>query len=163
MTNEAIPVVKDMNIISTEYKSFKISLWDTAGQEKFRAITSSFYKGSHIVIFVYSIENRQSFEKLKEYWVKSVIDSIGEEVIFGIAANKADLFTKEEVEKKEGIQYSKEIKAEFRQTSAKNNRDDLKIFINELIEKLLQKQNLFQKEEKIVLKKGKKSKKKCCF
>ena len=152
-----------MNIISTEYKSFKISLWDTAGQEKFRSMTSNFYKGSHIVIFVYSINNKKSFEQIKEYWVKSVVDKIGKEVILGLAANKADLFTEEEVTKEEGEQYAEEIGALFRLTSAKDSRKELILYINELVEKLLQKENIFQNGEKIDLKKKIKTKKKCCF
>ena len=124
-TNDAVPVVKNMNIISTKYKSFNIFLWDTAGQERFRSLTSNFYKGSHIVIFVYSIDNKISFEKLKEYWVQSVADKIGKDVIIGLIANKADLFYDEEVSKEEGIKYAKEIEAEFRYTSAKENRNDL--------------------------------------
>ena len=122
-----------MNIISTKYKNFHIFLWDTAGQERFRSLTSNFYKGSHIVIFVYSIVTKITFEKLKEYWVQSVVDKIGKDVIFGLIANKADLFDNEEVEKEEGVNYAKEIEAEFRYTSAKENRNDLKVFINELI------------------------------
>ena len=162
-----VPVVKDMNIMSTQYKSFNISLWDTAGQEVYRSLTSSFYKGSHIVIFVYSIDNKSSFEKLKEYWVQSVVDKIGKDAIIGLIANKADLYFDEEVEKKEGTKYAKEIGAEYRLTSAKENRNDLILFINELIEKLLRKENLILKDENITLKKEEKdkvkAKKKCCF
>ena len=164
-TNDAVPVVKNMNIISTKYKSFNIFLWDTAGQERFRSLTSNFYKGSHIVIFVYSIVNKISFEKLKEYWVQSVADKIGKDVIIGLIANKADLFYDEEVSKEEGIKYAKEIEAEFRYTSAKENRNDLQLYITELIEKLLHKENYLIKEEKIFLNKEEKGKtqKKCCF
>ena len=164
-TNDAVPVVKNMNIISTKYKSFNIFLWDTAGQERFRSLTSNFYKGSHIVIFVYSIDNKISFEKLKEYWVQSVADKIGKDVIIGLIANKADLFYDEEVSKEEGIKYAKEIEAEFRYTSAKENRNDLQLYITELIEKLLHKENYLIKEEKIFLNKEEKGKtqKKCCF
>jgi small GTP-binding protein len=164
-SNGAIPVVKNMNIISTKYKSFNISLWDTAGQERFHSLTSNFYKGSHIVIFVYNIVTKISFEKLKEYWVQSVIDKIGKDVIIGLIANKADLFYEEEVPKEEGVKYAKEIEAEFRYTSAKENRNDLQLYITELIEKLLHKENYLIKEEKIFLNKEEKGKtqKKCCF
>jgi len=153
-----------MNIMSTNYKSFKISLWDTAGQERYRSLTSNFYKGSHIVIFVYSIDQKNSFEKLKEYWVQSVVDKIGKDVIIGLIANKADLYMNEEVTKEEGTAYAKEIEAEYELTSAKESRKELISFINKLIEKLLLKENLIQKEDKITLKEKDKvkAKKKCC-
>ena len=159
----SIPVIRDMNIESSEYKSFIISFWDTAGQERYRSLTSTFYKGSHIVIFVYAINNKESFKQLEEYWFKSITDKIGEDVIFGLIGNKSDLYFNEEVGIEEGAEYSKKIKAQFTLASAKDNRNGIILFINELIEKFLKKENLFQKEEKINLETKKKPKKKCCF
>jgi small GTP-binding protein len=158
-----VPQIVNDNINSTEYKSFNIVFWDTAGQEKYRSITSKFYRDSQIVIFVYSIIEKKTFEEIKKYWYNSIKDYIGKDVILGLAANKVDLFDKEKVSKKEGIEYAEEIGAIFRETSAKNSRKAFKEFINELIEKLLQNKNLNQKEEKIILKKPTKIKKKCCF
>ena len=51
-------------------------------------------------------------------------------IVFGLAANKSDKFS-EEVSAEEGIEYANEIGAIFRKTSAKNNRNDIKLFINE--------------------------------
>jgi small GTP-binding protein len=158
-----IPAIINSHINSTEYKTFNIVLWDTAGQEKCRSTTKSFYQDSQIVILVYSITNKKTFEEIKKYWYQSIVDHIGKDAIFGLAANKVDLFEKEEVSKNEGIEYAKEIGATFRETSAKDLRKDLKIFINELIEQLLQNKNLIQREEKIILRNQKKTKKKCCF
>ena len=158
-----VPAIMNSNINSTEYKTFNIVLWDTAGQEKYRSITQSFYHDSQIVILVYSITDKKSFEEIKKYWYQSIAESIGKDAIFGLAANKSDLYDKEEVPKKEGVEYAKEIGATFRETSAKELREDLKKFINELIEQLLQNKNLIQKGEKIILKNPEKNKKKCCF
>lgn len=157
----SMPVIRDMNIDSSEYKSFTISFWDTAGQERYRSLTSTFYKGSHFVIFVYGIDNKKSFKQLDEYWVKSITDKIGEDVIVGLIANKSDLYINEEVGNEEGIEYAKKIKAQFKLASAKETRNEIVLFINELIEKFLQKENLFQNGEKILLQK-KKKKKRCC-
>ena len=153
--------IRDMSIDSSENKSFTISFWDTAGQERYRSLTSTFYKGSHFVIFVYGIDNKKSFKQLDEYWVKSITDKIGEDVIVGLIANKSDLYINEEVGNEEGIEYAKKIKAQFKLASAKETRNEIVLFINELIEKFLQKENLFQNGEKILLQK-KKKKKRCC-
>merc|ERR1712176_1734078 len=45
-----------------------LQIWDTAGQERFRALANPFYRGGHIVIFVYDITNRESLMAIKEYW-----------------------------------------------------------------------------------------------
>ena len=60
---------KTLNI---DDKIVKINLWDTAGQESFRAITKMFYKGADIVVLVYDITNERSFEEIKNYWYKEV-------------------------------------------------------------------------------------------
>ena len=147
-----LPLINNNKVNSTEYKSFIIDIWDTAGQEKYRALTANFYKGSQIVIFVYSINEKKTFEEIKKYWYQSIIDKIGKDIIIGLAANKADLFYEEEVTREEGNKYAKEIGAIFRETSAKDSRKEIKVFINELIEQLLQKKNLIKRGEKIILK-----------
>ena len=53
-----------------EYKqSIKYEIWDTAGQEKYRALAKVFYKNASVCILVYDITRKQSFEELKNYWI----------------------------------------------------------------------------------------------
>ena len=47
-----------------EKKDFDISLFDTAGQEKFRSITFSYYKGSDGILLLYDITNRNTFDNI---------------------------------------------------------------------------------------------------
>ena len=160
----SVPVLANSKI-SVKYKSFDICLWDTAGQEKFRAVTSNFYNDSRIAIFVYDVTVKESFKQLEEYWVKSLEDKIGKDIIYGLAGNKIDLFDKQEVSENEGKEFAEKIGAIFKETSALTCRKDIIQFINELVEKLLKKENLIQYEERITLTKeiAEKPKKKCCF
>ena len=59
-----------------EKKNFNISFYDTAGQEKFRAITKNYYKGSDGIILMYDITNKDTFETVGS-WIESIKDSIG--------------------------------------------------------------------------------------
>ena len=52
-------------------KSFEISLFDTAGQERFRSITKTYIKGSDGIILIYDITNRETFEHI-ESWLGSI-------------------------------------------------------------------------------------------
>ena len=52
--------------------SIKFEIWDTAGQEKYRALAKVFYKDAEICILVYDVSNKKSFEELKNYWIKEV-------------------------------------------------------------------------------------------
>lgn len=58
------------NIKIGEY-SLKIQIWDTAGQESFKSITRSYYKGSIAAFIVYDISKRDSFEGLPK-WLQEV-------------------------------------------------------------------------------------------
>ena len=50
--------------ITIDKKTYHIELWDTAGQEKFKSLTKLFIVDSKIVIFVYDITQKKSFEEL---------------------------------------------------------------------------------------------------
>ena len=70
---------------STKYfekdnKSFIINFWDTAGQEKFRTLTKLFYKNAQVVLFVYSIIDRKSFESIKTYWINEIKENLGNKI-----------------------------------------------------------------------------------
>ena len=55
-----------------EGKSIKFDIWDTAGQEKYRALTKFFYKDALIAILVFDITRRDSFEEIKNYWYQQL-------------------------------------------------------------------------------------------
>ena len=50
----------------------KLQIWDTAGQEQFRTITSTYYRGAHGILMVYDITNQKSYDDIKEFWLKEV-------------------------------------------------------------------------------------------
>ena len=97
-----------------------LEIWDTAGQEKFRALTQLFYKEASAAILVYDITRKDSFNQIKEYWIKQVKEKSSNDVIIAIAANKIDLFDKEEVEEKIAREFALKENAIFMMTSAKN-------------------------------------------
>lgn len=45
-------------------ESLRMQIWDTAGQDRFRTITSSYYKGAHGIVLVFDVTDRESFEAL---------------------------------------------------------------------------------------------------
>ena len=51
---------------------FKYDIWDTAGQEKYRALVQIFYTNSNVAILVYDVTNRKSFEEIKNFWYKDI-------------------------------------------------------------------------------------------
>ena len=123
-------VEKKIKVDGAEYL---LNLWDTIGQEQFRQLTKLFYSNSNIVIFVYDITNKKSFEELN-YWLKDVENHLGNDFIKVIIGNKKDLFLNEEVKEEEGEEFAKNIGAKFLYFSAKN--DNAKILEDFLIDSI---------------------------
>ena len=150
--------------IELKKKVYSINIWDTMGQEKYRALTKNFIFGSHIVIFVYDIAKRETFLEL-DYWINTVNQQLSSnDAIFGIVANKSDLFLEEQVKKEEGMNEAEKIGAVFTEASAKSNPLSFKDYVNKLLAKLFLKEKIIQKEEDIIQLKEKKEEKKdgCC-
>ena len=59
---------KTMAFDKCKNKVIKFEIWDTAGQEKYRALAKIFYKEANVAILVYDITKKKSFEELKNYW-----------------------------------------------------------------------------------------------
>ena len=73
---------------------FKIQIWDTAGQDRFRAITNTFFRKTHAVIFVYDLTQQETFKQLHEYWVAKVLEMRGPTdypLLHVLLGNKSDL------------------------------------------------------------------------
>ena len=117
-TSSSTSAMKDLLVKGDKYT---IQIWDTIGQEKLRNLTKLFYNNSKIVIFVYDITRKETFEEIKNYWVKDVEEKLGKNIIRGIVGNKFDLFMNEQVTQEEGEEYAKSIGALFLLTSAKTD------------------------------------------
>ena len=51
-----------------EDRTVWLQLWDTAGHERFRTITSSYYRGAHALMVVFDLADRQSYQDAINYW-----------------------------------------------------------------------------------------------
>ena len=102
-------------------RMIKYEIWDTAGQEKQRSINKIFYKDAAIVIMVYDITNKHTYEEIKNYWYNQITTMCNKHPLIAIAGNKSDLYAKEEVKEKEAKEYAKEIGAVYQLTSCMRN------------------------------------------
>jgi len=88
---------------SKNNNKIKLSIWDTAGQDRFFSIVKSYYNSITAAILVYDITDRKSFYDIKK-WYDSVISySSNNEVIFMLIGNKKDLEHKRVVTYNEGL------------------------------------------------------------
>lgn len=95
-----------------------IQLWDTAGHERFRSITSGYYRGAHCVIFVFDITNRQSFEDL-ETWLYQALQKVDPNAVFILVGSKKDRIEERKVSQEEIDEFAKNNEILYIETSAK--------------------------------------------
>ena len=148
-------------------KTYNLNIWDTAGQEQFRAMTKIFVKNSKIVVFVYSIERKDSLKGLEEYWVNTVKEALGDEAIYGMVGNKCDLFEEEEIKAETAKEFANKCNLKFKLVSAKEDPEGFVQFLEELLDDYLQKKDMIKKnKDNININNdenlNKKKKKNCC-
>jgi len=68
----------------------KLSIWDTAGAERFRSMTPMYYRSSQAAVVMYDVGSEETFAGV-ESWINELRDNVSEEVVIAIVANKCDL------------------------------------------------------------------------
>ena len=120
-TNGASYASKNITYEKLGGKSLLLDIWDTAGQEKYKALTKFFYKDAAVAILVYDITLRQSFDNIKDYWYEQIKENGDKNIVLGIAGNKCDLYEEEAVPEAEAREFAASVGAIFSLTSAQNN------------------------------------------
>ena len=156
-----VQIIKNIN-----NKKYIFNFWDTAGQEKYNSLTQSFTKNSQIVILVYSIVDKKSFEAL-DFWLDLVKKENGDTgYTLGVAGNKSDLYQDSKVPDIKGKEYAEKIGAIWKSTSAKEDSKSIEELINELTENYIRENNTKNRGSTIKLNNKffnkKQEKKGCC-
>lgn len=106
-------------------KFIKLKIFDTAGQERFRALTSGYYRNIDACILVYDVTSRSSFDNV-EYWLRSFKEHATKSFIQVVVGNKID--RPKIVDSTLAKELADEWDCKFFQTSAKENIGVEKLF-----------------------------------
>ena len=151
-----------MKEIVVDGKKVKLQIWDSAGQERFRNITASYYRNCSAIIIVYDITNHDSFDRVSK-WVEDVRGFVPDAPLL-LVGNKCDQEDQRKVTIEEGQKLADSLGLE---TSAKTalNIDNVFIEISKTLIKQAQekpqKQQPAGKSVEIKNEKQKKQKKIC--
>lgn len=98
-----------MKTLSVHGSPYRLNLLDTAGQERFRTLSNSYYRGAHAVLLVYDVTNRESFNSLGR-WIDEAENNAVDGCVFWIVGTKCDLGSKEKrmVSEEEGRRLAEE-------------------------------------------------------
>ena len=114
-------------------KNVKLQIWDTAGQDRFRAITKNYYKGANGIILIYDVTNPQTFDNVKG-WISQIREEANQNVLIYIVGNKIDMKEERKIKTEDGEKLAGDYGFPFVETSAKEG-----ININETFEDLVEK------------------------
>ena len=106
-----------------------MQIWDSAGQEKFKSLIPNYIRGASLVILVYDISNKKSFDNLNS-WIEFINTYENTNIV--ICGNKIDLKDKREISFEEGKKFSEEKKMDFFEVSAKEETNLLKMFFSSI-------------------------------
>ena len=124
-------------IINGEEKEIKVKIWDTAGQEKFKSISTQYIKNCDGILLIYAINNKKTFENI-ENWLNEIENKKKKNNIpLVLIGNKIDLEKEREVSFQEGEKLAQIYNMEFFECSAKDNINVNECF-NCLIELIFQ-------------------------
>ena len=136
-----------INNHSLDVKSITFNLFDTPEKGKYKAMATNFYENAKVIIFVYDITNKKSFDKIKNYWYKQSKKYLVEsEIIYALVGNNCDLYEQQEVNNDETEEFAQNLDAIFTLISNKDNDKVQSLFEN--IAKILIRKEENKKVEK---------------
>lgn len=113
---------KDLEFDGVKYT---FCLWDTAGQEKFNALTNIYYRDAKGAILVYDVTIKETFSKVEKWYDELKV--FNTDTIIAIAGNKIDM-NKVDVDKSVIAKYCQDNNVEHVYTSAKTGEGLEEIF-----------------------------------
>ena len=155
--------------ITYNNKKYKLSIYDTTGQERYKALAFSLIKNVDGIILIYDVTDISTFKSVPD-WIQSAREKKGENYPMIILGNKIDLKEKRQIKEEEGKNFAENKRMAFFEISVKTgeNLDNLTLFIIKKIfnlpddfsgEIIVRKKNINEKkkDEEICVEKF------CCF
>ena len=106
--------------LAVDERIVRFMMWDTAGQEKFRSLVSSYVRDSEVVIIMYDITRRKSFVTLDK-WIDDARAHSPKNCLIYIVGGKSDMADERAVTVEEGENAAAAYNVKFKETSAKLN------------------------------------------
>ena len=115
----------------------RLKIWDTCGQEKFRAITRQYFKNSNGVFIVFDLTNKDTIKRLN-VWMKDINDNITNDFFVFLIGNKVDIKDRDISISEEAKQFANNKKINYYEVSAKTGSGIYNVFekmANKLVSK----------------------------
>ena len=105
-------------VVNTDEGTVKLSVWDLAGQERFKAVRSAFFGGTAGALLVFDLTRIVTFKNLVG-WLEELYKYGAPNAPVVLIGNKVDLPHLREVRREDAEWFAQEIGSEYIETSAK--------------------------------------------
>ena len=146
--------------VKIEYKVYKIQIWDTSGQKRFKIIPQKYYEKADGIILMYDITNSDSFDNIIN-WTRDIRKNASENLIIYLIGNKVDLIDDRKINIEKGRKIASDERMKFIEVSCKWNLN-----ISDIVYCLVYDMYLMEKEDEkinfLLNKKEANPKNSCC-
>ncbi|KAK0739186.1 P-loop containing nucleoside triphosphate hydrolase protein [Apiosordaria backusii] len=135
-----------IKVLNVRGKPYRLTLFDTAGQERFRTLSTSFYRGAHGVLLVYDISTRASFLSMERWFNEAEANTVEGVALYLVGAklDKADgPDGGREVTTEEGQALAEAHGAKFCEASAKT-RENVRLPFVDIVDRIVQTPGLIE-------------------
>uniref|UniRef100_A0A915CQN0 Uncharacterized protein n=1 Tax=Ditylenchus dipsaci TaxID=166011 RepID=A0A915CQN0_9BILA len=112
---------KTFKLVEVDKYKVKLQIYDTAGQERFRSITASYYRDADALLLIFDVTNRTSFDNIRN-WLAQVREYAKDNVQITLVGNKIDLSAQRKVKTDEARQLAQTYNISYIETSAKTGQ-----------------------------------------
>lgn len=128
--NQTSTIGVDFKIRTVELgdKKVKLQMWDSAGQERFRAIASAYYRGAHGVGLVFDVTDMKTLESIESLWLGEIERNDCASIPRLLIGNKSDLEDRQ-VSEEEAVSFAMNYGMNYVETSAKTSENVSEAFI----------------------------------
>lgn len=130
MVHENLHLILDFQIKtikSNDDKNCKLQVWDTAGQDRFKCVVSSFYRGAHGVMICFDITDLDTFRNV-DNWLEEIKRYCPENTPIFLVGTKTDLESRRMVQYPMIKAYAEKMNLTYIETSSKTNQNIEKCF-----------------------------------
>jgi len=115
--------------ITIDGKKYKLQIWDTAGHERFRTLTTAYFRSANGILLVYDITNEKSFNDVRN-WINNIKNHTTSDIKILLIGNKCDILDNKIISTEQGQLLADEYDIPFLETSAKNSINIENAFIS---------------------------------
>ncbi|KAK4164878.1 P-loop containing nucleoside triphosphate hydrolase protein [Cladorrhinum sp. PSN259] len=126
-----------IKVLNVRGKPYRLTLFDTAGQERFRTLSTSFYRGAHGVLLVYDISNRAGFLGMEKWFNEAKANTVDGVALYLVGAKLDKAENSREVTPDEGRALAEAYGARFCEASAKTRENVRRPFV-EIVDHIVQ-------------------------